>query len=116
MRKFMFVEMDDGRGYWDIYEIKGSEIDYVTDIELDDLPNYLESFRTLDFDVTIRTYKSFDLLYESHLKSNDDECESLMGGLYYGLEDPYGTGCVVCDQRLKDVEDYSKKVGVKQNV
>ena len=109
MRKFMFVEMEDN--YWDIYEMVDGELNHVTDIVEDDLPNYLECFRTLDFDVTIRTYKSFDLMWEEHLKVDNDKCESLMGGLYDN--DP---PCVVCDERQIEIENYSKKVGVKQNV
>lgn len=114
--KIMILEMESG--YFDIYNMTSKKPKFMRDVKPDELYSFISALRIMnnipgnDFDITFVSYKSYDLMFESHMALGLEECDSLYGGVF----EDHPTDCFVCDIIDSTVENYYESVGVKQYV
>ena len=111
--KVKILEMEQGE--FDVYNMTSEEPKFMISVLPDELYSFISGLRKMDeiegndFEITLATYKSYDLMFMAHLAWDLDTCDSLCGGVY---EDA-ATDCFVCDLINDTVQNYKESVGVK---
>ena len=114
--KIMILEME--QGYFDVYNMTSEKPKFMRDVNPDELYSFISGLRIMnnipgnDFDITFVSFKSYDLMFESHMALGLEECDSLYGGVF----EDHPTDCFVCDIIDSTVKNYYERVGVKQYV
>ena len=113
--KVKILEMEQGE--FDVYNMTSDEPKFMLSVEPDELYSFISGLRKMDeiegndFDITLSTYKSYDLMFSAHMAWELDNCDCIYGGVY---EDAV-TDCFVCDLINDTVSNYYENLGVKQN-
>ena len=114
--KIKILEMEQGE--FDVYNMTNEEPKFMTSVEPDEIYAFISGLRIMNkipqnnFDISLSTYKSFDLMFEAHMAWDLDTCDALCGGVYEDAVD----NCFVCDLIHDTVVNYYDRVGVLQNV
>ena len=115
--KVKILEME--QGYFDVYNMIDSITPkFMLSVERDELYSFISGLRIMnnipgnDFDITFVSFKSYDLMFESHMALGLEECDSIYGGVF----EDHPTDCFVCDIIDSTVSNYYESVGVKQYV
>ena len=118
MKKVSIKILEMEQGYFDVYNMTDEEPKCILSVEPDELYSFISGLRIMndipgnDFDITLVTFKSYDLMFESHMALGLEECDSLYGGVF----EDHPTDCFVCDIIDSTVKNYYERVGVKQYV
>jgi len=110
------LEMEQGE--FDVYNVTHEEPKFLISFLPEELYNFISGLRIMndiegnDFNITLVTYKSYDLMFDAHLAWDLDECDSLFGGVF----EDHPEDCFVCNLIDSTVANYYERVGVKQNV
>lgn len=111
--KIKILEMD--QGYFDVYNMTSDEPKFMLSVEPDELYSFISGLRIMndipgnDFDITLVTYESYDLMFEAHMAWGLEECDSIYGGVF----EDHPEDCFVCCLIDSTVENYYESVGVK---
>ena len=111
--KIKILEMEQGE--FDVYNMTSEEPKFMISVLPDELYSFISGLRKMDeiegndFDITLATYKSYDLMFEAHMAWELEDCDSLCGGVY----EDHATDCFVCDLINDTVQNYKESVGVK---
>ena len=114
--KIMILEME--QGYFDVYNMTSEKPKFMRDVNPDELYSFISGLRIMnnipgnDFEITLVTFKSYDLMFEAHMAWELEECDTIYGGVF----EDHPTDCFVCDLIDTTVENYYESVGVKQYV
>ena len=111
------LEMEQGE--FDVYNVTEEEPKFLISVLPEELYNFISGLRIMndiegnDFNITLVSYKSFDLLFSAHVAWElDEECDSTYGGVF----EDHPVDCFVCNLIDATVANYYERVGVKQNV
>ena len=114
--KVKILEMEQGE--FDVYNMTSEEPKFMLSVLPDELYSFISGLRKMDeiegndFEITLATYKSYDLMFMAHLAWDLDTCDSLCGGVY----EDHPEDCFVCNLIDSTVSNYYDRVGVKQHV
>ena len=115
--KVKILEME--QGYFDVYNMIDSITPkFMLSVEPDELYSFISGLRIMnnipgnDFEITLVTYASFDLMFMAHEAWELEECDSIYGGVF----EDHPKDCFVCDIIDTTVKNYYESVGVKQYV
>ena len=114
--KITILEMEQGE--FDVYNMTSEKPKFMRDVNPDELYSFISGLRIMnnipgnDFDITFVSFKSYDLMFESHMALGLEECDSLYGGVF----EDHPEDCFVCDLIDSTVKNYYDRVGVKQYV
>ena len=114
--KIKILEMEQGE--FDVYNVTHEEPKFMISVLPEEVYSFISGLRIMDsipgndFDITLVSYKSFDLMFEAHLAWDIDTCDSMFGGVF----EDHPEDCFVCDLIDSTVANYYERVGVKQNV
>mgnify|MGYP003649935870 FL=1 len=114
--KIKILEMEQGE--FDVYNMTHEEPKFMISVLPEEIYAFISGLRIMNdipqnhFDITLVTYKSYDLMFESHLAWDLDSCDSLFGGVF----EDHPEDCFVCNLIDSSVENYYESVGVKQYV
>ena len=118
MKKVSVKILEMEQGEFDVYNVTEEEPKFLISVLPEELYNFISGLRIMndiegnDFNVTLVSYKSYDLMFEAHLAWDLDTCDSLFGGVF----EDHPEDCFVCDLIETTVANYYERVGVKQNV
>ena len=111
------LEMEQGE--FDVYNVTHEEPKFLVSVLPEELYNFISGLRIMndiegnDFNITLVSYRSYDLMFDAHAAWDLDEvCDSIYGGVF----EDHPTDCFVCDLIDDTVENYYERVGVKQYV
>ena len=113
--KVKILEMEQGE--FDVYNMTDEEPKFMISVLPDELYSFITGLRKMndiegnDFEITLATWKSFDLMFMAHLAWDLDTCDSQYGGVY----EDHPEDCFVCSLIDSTVENYYENLGVKQN-
>jgi len=111
--KVKILEMEQGE--FDVYNMTSEEPKFMISVLPDELYSFISGLRKMDeiegndFEITLATWKSFDLMFMAHLAWDIDTCDSQYGGVY----EDHPEDCFVCDLIDDTVQNYKESVGVK---
>jgi len=114
--KIKILEMEQGE--FDVYNVTHEEPKFMISVLPEEVYSFISGLRIMDsipgndFDITLVSYKSFDLMFEAHLAWDIDTCDSMFGGVF----EDHPEDCFVCNLIDSTVENYYESVGVKQYV
>ncbi len=114
--KITILEME--QGYFDVYNMTSGEPKCILSVLPDELYSFISGLRIMndipgnDFDITLVTFKSYDLMFEAHMAWELEECDPIYGGVF----EDHPEDCFVCDLIDSTVKNYYERVGVKQYV
>jgi len=114
--KVKILEMEQGE--FDVYNMTSEEPKFMISVLPDELYSFISGLRIMndipgnDFNITLVTFQSFDLMFTAHEAWNLEECDSLYGGVF----EDHPEDCFVCDLIDSSVKNYYERVGVKQYV
>jgi len=114
--KIKILEMEQGE--FDVYNVTHEEPKFMISVLPEEVYSFISGLRIMDsipgndFDITLVSYKSFDLMFEAHLAWDIDTCDSLFGGVF----EDHPEDCFVCNLIDSTVANYYESVGVKQYV
>ena len=114
--KIMILEMD--QGYFDVYNMTSEKPKFMLSVEPDELYSFISGLRIMnnipgnDFEITLVTYASFDLMFMAHEAWELEECDTIYGGVF----EDHPEDCFVCELIDSTVKNYYERVGVKQYV
>jgi hypothetical protein len=114
--KIKILEMEQGE--FDVYNMTSEEPKFMISVEPDELYSFISGLRKMDeiegndFDITLSTFKSFDLMFMAHNSWDVEDCDSLYGGVF----EDHPEDCFVCNLIDSTVENYYENVGVRQYV
>ena len=119
MKKVSVKILEMEQGEFEVYNVTDEEPKFLLSVEPDELYNFISGLRIMndiegnDFNITLVSYKSFDLLFEAHVAWElDEKCDSTYGGVF----EDHPVDCFVCDLIETTVANYYERVGVKQYV
>ena len=119
MKKVSVKILEMEQGEFDVYNVTEEEPKFLLSVEPDELYNFISGLRIMndiednDFNITLVSYKSFDLLFSAHVAWElDESCDSTYGGVF----EDHPVDCFVCNLIDATVENYYERVGVKQYV
>ena len=114
--KVKILEMEQGE--FDVYNVTDYEPKFMISILPEELYAFISGLRIMndipgnDFDITLVTYESYDLMFMAHMAWELEECDSIYGGVF----EDHPTDCFVCNLIDTTVSNYYESVGVKQYV
>ena len=114
--KVKILEMEQGE--FDVYNMTDEEPKFMISVLPDELYSFISGLRIMnnipgnDFDITLVTFKSYDLMFEAHMALGLEECDSIYGGVF----EDHPEDCFVCNLIDSTVSNYYESVGVKQYV
>ena len=115
--KIKILEMEQGE--FDVYNVTHEEPKFMISVEPEEVYSFISGLRIMDsipgnsFDITLVSYKSYDLMFEAHVAWElDESCDSIYGGVF----EDHPTDCFVCNLIDDTVSNYYESVGVKQYV
>jgi len=114
--KIKILEMEQGE--FDVYNVTHEEPKFMISVLPEEVYSFISGLRIMDsipgndFDITLVSYKSFDLMFEAHLAWDIDTCDSMFGGVF----EDHPEDCFVCNLIDSTVANYYESVGVKQYV
>ena len=114
--KIKILEMEQGE--FDVYNVTLEEPKFMISVLPDELYAFISGLRIMDaipqndFEITLVTFESFDLMFMAHNAWDLEECDSLYGGVF----EDHPEDCFVCDLIDSTVSNYYERVGVKQYV
>ena len=114
--KIKILEMEQGE--FDVYNVTHEEPKFMISVLPEEVYSFISGLRIMDsipgndFDITLVSYKSFDLMFEAHLAWDIDTCDSMFGGVF----EDHPEDCFVCNLIDSTVKNYYDRVGVKQYV
>ena len=118
MKKVSVKILEMEQGEFDVYNMTDEEPKFMLSVEPDELYSFISGLRKMDeiegndFEITLSTFKSYDLMFTSHMAWKLEDCDSLYGGVY----EDHPEDCFVCDLIDSTVKNYYERVGVKQYV
>jgi len=114
--KIKILEMEQGE--FDVYNVTNEEPKFMISVLPDEIYAFISGLRIMNeipqnnFEITLATWESYDLMFMSHLAWDLDTCDSMFGGVF----EDHPVDCFVCDLIDSSVENYYESVGVKQHV
>ena len=114
--KIKILEMEQGE--FDVYNVTLEEPKFMISVLPDELYSFISGLRIMDaipqndFEITLVTFQSFDLMFMAHNAWDLEECDSLYGGVF----EDHPEDCFVCNLIDTTVSNYYESVGVKQYV
>ena len=118
MKKVSIKILEMEQGEFDVYNMTDEEPKFMISVLPDELYSFISGLRIMneipgnDFNITLVSYESYDLMFMSHMAWDLEDCDSLCGGVYTDE----ATDCFVCDLGVSTVKNYYESVGVKQYV
>ena len=114
--KVKILEMEQGE--FDVYNMTSEEPKFMISVLPDELYSFISGLRKMDeiegndFEITLVTYQSYDLMFMAHMAWELEECDSIYGGVF----EDHPEDCFVCNLIDSSVKNYYERVGVKQYV
>ena len=118
MKKVSVKILEMEQGEFDVYNMTDEEPKFMLSVLPDELYSFISGLRimnnipTYDFDITLVTFESFDLMFLAHNAWDVEDCDSLYGGVF----EDHPEDCFVCNLIDSTVKNYYDRVGVKQHV
>ena len=119
MKKVSVKILEMEQGEFDVYNMIDSITPkFMLSVEPDELYSFISGLRIMnnipgnDFEITLVTYESYDLMFEAHMAWELEECDSIYGGVF----EDHPKDCFVCNLIDSTVSNYYESVGVKQYV
>ena len=115
--KIKILEMEQGE--FDVYNVTHEEPKFMISVLPEEIYAFISGLRIMNdipqnhFDITLVTYRSYELMFDAHVAWDlDEECDSIYGGVF----EDHPEDCFVCNLIDSSVENYYESVGVKQYV
>ena len=118
MKKVSIKILEMEQGEFDVYNMTDEEPKFMISVNPDELYSFISGLRIMNdipgnhFEITLVTFKSFDLMFLAHNAWDVEDCDSLYGGVF----EDHPEDCFVCNLIDSTVKNYYESVGVKQYV
>ena len=118
MKKVSIKILEMEQGEFDVYNVTDEEPKFMISVLPDELYSFISGLRIMndipgnDFNITLVSYESYDLMFMSHMAWELEDCDSLYGGVF----EDHPEDCFVCNLIDSTVKNYYDRVGVKQHV